>query len=174
MTNINKLIAATAALALSTAVLHADGWNVGAKTPDLKTFGLTGTMPDIKGKVVYLDFWASWCVPCKASFPTLERWRTDYAKRGFLVLGVNVDDDVAAMDEFLKKSPVGFPVVRDAAHKLVAAVNVASMPTSVLIDRKGTIRLVHNGFHAKDAAELEAKIEELLEEKIIPAPNPSH
>jgi len=151
--------------AFSTATLHADGWKAGAKMPDLKSYDLTGTLPDTKGKVVYLDFWASWCAPCKASFPTLDKWNREYAKRGFTVIGVNVDETAAAMETFLKKNTVAFPLVRDAAHKLVAAANVATMPTSFLIDRKGNVRLVHNGFRAKDAAELTAKIEELLNEK---------
>ena len=150
---------------LSSSALHADGWKAGAKMPDLKNFELIGKLPDTNGKVIYLDFWASWCAPCKASFPTLDKWNKDYAKRGFTVIGVNVDETAAAMEAFLKKNTVGFPVVRDAAQKLVAAANVATMPTSFLIDRKGNVRFVHSGFRAKDATELTAKIEELLNEK---------
>jgi thiol-disulfide isomerase/thioredoxin len=144
--------------------LHAAGWPEGTKLPSLDAFGLEGTLPKTAGKVVYLDFWASWCAPCKASFPVLAGWHKDYASRGFLVLAVNVDDDPAAMKAFLAKNTVGFPVVRDAAHKLVAAANVDTMPTSFLIDRKGVIRLVHNGFREKDKAPLQAKIESLLAE----------
>ncbi|CAN5813953.1 TlpA disulfide reductase family protein [soil metagenome] len=147
-----------------TPTLQAAGWAEGAKLPALDTFGLEGTLPNTTGKVVYLDFWASWCAPCKASFPVLAGWHKDYASRGLLVLGVNVDEELAAMKAFLAKNTVGFPVVRDAAHKLVAAANVDTMPTSFLIDRKGVIRLVHNGFHEKDKAPLQAKIESLLAE----------
>lgn len=130
--------------------------------PDLGAFGLEGTLPKLKGKVVYLDFWASWCAPCKASFPVLDGWQTEFAKKGFTVLGINVDETAAAMQAFLKKTPVSFPVVRDAAQKLVAAANVSTMPTSFLIDKQGVIQLVHKGFRAKDAAEIQAKISALL------------
>lgn len=144
--------------------VHAASWAEGAKLPDLSAFGLQGTLPKTPGKVVYLDFWASWCAPCKASFPVLAGWHKEFASRGFLVLGVSVDEEAAAMNAFLSKNTVGFPVVHDAGHKLVAAANVKTMPTSFLIDRKGVIRVVHSGFHEKDKAALKAKIESLLAE----------
>jgi thiol-disulfide isomerase/thioredoxin len=140
------------------------GWTENAKMPTLAGLGLEGTIPKLDGKVVYLDFWASWCAPCKASFPVLSGWHQKYSAKGFLVLGVNVDEDAAAMQNFLKKNNPGFPTVRDAAQKLVAAADVKTMPTSFLIDRKGVIRLVHNGFRAKDEAALTAKIEALIAE----------
>ena len=143
--------------------VHA-GWSESTKVPDLGSFGLEGTLPKTAGKVVYLDFWASWCAPCKASFPVLAGWHKDFVSRGFLVLGVSVDEETAAMNSFLSKNRVGFPVMHDASHKLVAAANVKTMPTSFLIDRKGVVRRVHNGFHEKDRAPLEAEIVSLLAE----------
>ena len=137
-------------------------WKEGASLPDLSGFGLEGSVPNIKGKVVYLDFWASWCAPCKASFPVLDGWHQKYAAKGFMVLGVNVDESSGPMQAFLKKNKVSFPVVRDAAQKLVAAANGPTMPTSFLIDRKGVIRHVHAGFEAKDISALEARINALL------------
>lgn len=142
--------------------LFAAGWKAGAALPDLSSFGLEGSLPKTQGKVVYLDFWASWCAPCKASFPVLNRWHTEYGPRGFMVLGVSVDDTAAAMKGFLEKNSVAFPTARDAAHKLVAAANVSTMPSSFLIDRQGVIRVVHSGFHAKDEAKLSAEITKLL------------
>jgi thiol-disulfide isomerase/thioredoxin len=158
------LLQTSSLLAACTAapLIAADSWQEKSVMPDLATFGLEGTLPKLKGKVIYLDFWASWCAPCKASFPVLDGWQSQFAKKGFTVLGVNVDETAAAMQTFLKKSPVSFPVVRDAAQKLVAAANVSTMPTSFLIDQKGVIRHVHKGFRAKDAAELQAKITALL------------
>jgi thiol-disulfide isomerase/thioredoxin len=140
------------------------GWKEKAKMPALSGFGLEGNIPKTEGKVIYLDFWASWCAPCKASFPVLAAWHQKYAAKGFMVLGVNVDEEAAAMQAFLKKNITGFPTVRDAAHKLVAAADVKTMPTSFLIDRKGVIRLVHSGFRAKDEAVLTSQIEGLLAE----------
>jgi cytochrome c biogenesis protein CcmG, thiol:disulfide interchange protein DsbE len=143
----------------------AAGFAAGAKLPDLAGFGLDGRLPALKGKVVYLDFWASWCAPCKASFPVLEAWQKEFAAQGFSVLAVSVDEKADDMAKFLKKNPVTFPVVRDAGQKLVAAANVSTMPTSLLIDRKGVIRKVHSGFRGGDAAALHAEIAKLLAER---------
>jgi thiol-disulfide isomerase/thioredoxin len=142
----------------------APGWAEGSALPDLTKFGLSGSVPALKGKVVYLDFWASWCGPCKSSFPVLSEWQRTFSKQGFTVLGVSVDETDEDMTRFLAKSPVAFPTVRDAGHKLVGAANVSTMPTSFLIDRKGVIRLVHNGFHKQDASLLQGKITALLNE----------
>lgn len=139
-------------------------WKEGGSMPDLSSFGLEGSLPKTKGKVVYLDFWASWCAPCKASFPVLNGWHQQYASKGFMVLGVNVDETSEAMQTFLKKNNVSFPVVRDAAHKLVSAANVSTMPSSFIIDRRGVIRHAHTGFHARDAAAVSAQITALLGE----------
>ena len=163
-----KLIAALIAFFITTTAITqaADaGWKVGSKAPSLASFGLEGKLPALAGKVVYLDFWASWCAPCKASFPVLAGWQTAHAKEGFVVLAVNVDEDAKDMDAFLKKMSISFSVVRDAKHSLIAAANVSTMPTSFLIDRKGTIRAVHSGFRKGDAAELEKTIASLLAEK---------
>ena len=140
------------------------GWKENASLPDLGSFGLEGPLPNLHGKVVYLDFWASWCAPCKASFPVLDKWQQEFTAKGFTVLGVSVDEKAAEMQEFLRKTRATFPIVHDAAHKLVAIADVSSMPTSFLIDRKGVIRQVHNGFRPKDEAVLAAKITALLAE----------
>lgn len=148
----------------SSLVLAASSWTEGTPMPDLSQYGLSGSIPKLKGKVVYLDFWASWCGPCKSSFPVINEWQQKLSGKGFTVLGVSVDESEADMTGFLAKSAVGFPTVRDAQQKLVAAANVSTMPTSFLIDRKGIIRLVHNGFHKQDAAVLFGKITALLNE----------
>lgn len=139
-------------------------WKEGASLPDLSAFGLEGTLPKLKGKVVYLDFWASWCAPCKASFPVLDGWQRSLAGKGFTILAVSVDETSAAMRGFLKKNAVSLPVARDALQKLVSAANVSTMPSSFIIDRKGIIRHAHTGFHAKDAPKIEAQINALLAE----------
>jgi thiol-disulfide isomerase/thioredoxin len=159
------LQSAAAFLAVGLTRAEAAGFAEGAKLQDLSGFGLEGALPALKGKVVYLDFWASWCSPCKASFPVLDGWQKELSGQGFTVLAVSVDEKAEDMAQFLKKNPVTFPTVRDAGQKLVAVANVSTMPTSFLIDRKGVIRKVHNGFRRGDGAALLAEIQKLLAER---------
>lgn len=132
--------------------------------PDLSGFGLEGALPtELKGKVILLDFWASWCGPCKESFPVLEELHKKYAASGLVVLGVNVDDKAKAVEDFLKRRPVSFPIVRDASKRLVSAVDIETMPTSFLIDKQGKIKGVHRGFRGAETKRAYVKeIEELL------------
>lgn len=140
---------------------------VGDRLPDLTTFGLEGDLPrGLAGRVILLDFWASWCAPCKASFPELGRLQEELGPRGLVVLGVSVDEKRSAYQSFLKRHPQPFLTVRDAAHRLAAAVKVPRMPTSYLIDRRGVVRHVHEGFHGDvTARELRAQLIALLDEK---------
>ena len=143
-------------------------WQTGDALPPLAQFGLAGVPGELSGRVVLVDFWASWCAPCKASFPALDDLQRTYAGRGFTVLAVSVDDDPRKMKDFLAAHPVAFPVVHDARQQLVAAAGIEAMPTSFLIDRAGTIRFAHAGFKPESTpAELAAEIERLLPE---PAP----
>ncbi len=135
--------------------------------PELGQFKLEGPLPaDLAGKVVLVDFWASWCNPCKASFPAMEQLLERHGKDGLVIVAVNLDDKRADMEAFLKKNPVSFIVVRDAEKKLVSAVNIGSMPTSFLLDRAGKIRAVHNGFHGEETMnKYEQEITQLLAAK---------
>ena len=143
-------------------------WQTGDALPPLAQFGLAGVPGELSGRVVLVDFWASWCAPCKASFPALDDLQRTYAGRGFTVLAVSVDDDPRKMKDFLAAHPVSFPVVHDARQQLVAAAGIEAMPSSFLIDRAGTIRFAHAGFKPESTpAELAAEIERLLPE---PAP----
>lgn len=140
------------------------GLKVGDPFPDLSAAKLEGQLPaDLKGKVVLVDFWASWCGPCKKSFPVMEELQKKYGPRGFAIVAVSVDEKKEAMADFLKKNPVGFAVVRDAGQKLVAAANATAMPTSFLLDGTGKIRYVHEGFRGTETRkEYEHEIESLL------------
>lgn len=138
----------------------------GDELPDLNSFQLEGKLPaELKGRVILLDFWASWCGPCKISFPAMEELNKKYAASGLTIVAVSVDEKQENMQRFLKSNKASFTVVRDAQHKLVAAANVKAMPTSFLIDGSGKIRFLHNGFDREQTMrEYVKEIEELLKE----------
>lgn len=114
--------------------------------PDLTKFGLEGSLPDVQGKVVLVDFFASWCDPCKESFPVMEELQQKYGARGLVIVAVNLDKKKADMEDFLRKHPATFTIVRDAAGKLAAAVKIPTMPSSFLIDQNGKVHAFHRGF----------------------------
>jgi thiol-disulfide isomerase/thioredoxin len=124
-------------------------------------------MPDLSSaKVVIVDFWASWCGPCKASFPVYDELREEYGDDGLVILAVSVDQNPKAMEKFLKRMKPGFTVVRDAGQKLVGRVAAPAMPTSFVLDAKSTVRFVHLGFHgATTRDEYRQQIETLLSEE---------
>lgn len=120
----------------------------GAAFPALANLGLEGKLPDLtNAKVVVIDFWASWCGPCKASFPVYDELQREFGPKGVVIIAVNVDKDVKAMQAFLDRTKPSFATVRDASQRLVQAAGVPTMPTSFVLDAKGTVRFVHAGFH---------------------------
>lgn len=137
---------------------------VGDSFPDLSSFKLEGKVPDgLKGKVVMVDFWASWCGPCKQSFPAMEELHKRYGEKGLVIVAINVDEKRGDMEDFLKKNAATFAVVRDAGQKLVEQAGIATMPSSFLIDRDGKVRFVHTGFKG---AETKKKYEEEIQSLI--------
>jgi len=127
--------------------------------------GAPARLADLRGKVVYLDFWASWCGPCRQSLPWMEKVRGEFAPAGFEVFAVNVDEDPADGLRFLRRYPVSFPVLGDARGAIAALYDVQDMPSSYLIDRRGAVRHVHRGFNRDDAARLRARIAQLVAEQ---------
>lgn len=122
-----------------------------------------------KGKVVYVDFWASWCPPCLKSLPFLNTLNRDLKDRGLQVIGVNVDEHINDANAFLKNHPANFVVGSDSKGDCPKAFGIMGMPSSYLIDRKGNVRLVHIGFRDGERKELRQAIEQLLAEE-TPAP----
>ena len=125
-----------------------------------------GEVPAATGQVMLVDFWASWCAPCKASFPAMAKLHADYASRGFVIAAVSIDEKPAAAASFVKKLAPPFTTLHDRTQGLVKQVVVPTMPTSYLVDRTGRVRFVHEGFHG-DATdkEIRKEIETLLAEK---------
>ena len=119
---------------------------------------------ELRGKVVYVDFWASWCVPCRISMPALDALYAKHRAQGFTVVGVNQDVSVEDARRFLKKVPVSFPLARGGDEAAAKAFDVKAMPSGYLVDRKGIVRRVHRGFTEETAAQLETELEALLKE----------
>jgi peroxiredoxin len=106
-----------------------------------------------KGQIVMINFWASWCVPCRQEMPMLEDIYKKYNKLGFTLIGVNVEPDSKAADDWLKQTPVSFPVLYDKESKVSKMYNVSGMPTTVIIDRKGNLRWRHVSYKPGDEGE---------------------
>ncbi len=142
----------------------------GARVPGVEAVPLQPgaarvSLERLRGRVVYVDFWASWCVPCRNSMPALDALARRHGERGFTVVGVNKDASAADAERFLRRVPVGFSLVSDADDVIARAFGVRAMPSGYLIDRRGVVRRVHRGFTAETAAALEREIAELLEER---------
>jgi len=159
-----RTVLAVFAFALSTV---AQAVEPGGSIPDVsapellqpsRSFALKG----LQGNVVYVDFWASWCVPCRQSMPALDKLYHKYQDRGFRVVGVNKDVAAADAERFLQRVSVTFPLLYDGGDKVAQAFDVQAMPSGYLVDRKGVVRQVHRGFTADTAAALSGEIEALL------------
>lgn len=129
--------------------------------------GAPKALAELRGQVVYLDFWASWCGPCRQSFPVMNTLQTELGGKGLAVVAVNLDEEAADAASFLAAHPAQFRVAGGDNTACASAFKVEAMPSSYLIDRAGRVRLVHHGFRAGDAETLRAQLETLLAE---PAP----
>lgn len=118
-----------------------------------------------KGKVVYLDFWASWCNPCRVSFPWMNDLQETYGRRGLVIIAVNVDHDRELADEFLQANNAKFKIVYDPDGKIARQYNFKDMPTSFLIGRDGKVHYVHNGFYPNREGSYLFDVNKLLDEK---------
>lgn len=158
-------LAALCVAALSTTA----AWplEAGAPAPDLHLPGIkdTVTLSSLKGKVVYLDFWASWCGPCKQSFPFMNELQAKYRAQGFEIVGVNLDAKRDDADRFLTDTPARFTVAFDAKGESARRFEVKSMPSSVLIGRDGRVIATHKGFKDEDRKDLEARIAQAVAAK---------
>jgi thiol-disulfide isomerase/thioredoxin len=127
--------------------------------------GVPADLGQFRGKVLYVDFWASWCVPCLLSFPFMNDLQSTDGPRGLQIIAVNMDQKPADAEGFLVAHPTGFAVAAGPNGPCAKALGVAAMPTSFLIDRDGNIHSRHAGFRADDTASLRAEIDTLLSAK---------
>ena len=122
-------------------------------------------LTNLGGRVVYLDFWASWCGPCRQSFPWMEILKSTYGAQGLEIITVNLDRDRADADKFLKQFHPTFDVRFDPKGEFAELYKIQGMPSSVLIDRHGVTRFTHVGFRPVDGPLYEAQVRQLLAEK---------
>jgi len=117
---------------------------------------------DFKGDVVYVDFWATWCPPCRKSFPWMESMQQKYKDLGFKIIAVSLDTKREVIDDFIKKMNPHFTIAHDPSGDSASAYKVQGMPSSYIIDRKGNIYKRHIGFNDSDKPRLESEIKKLL------------
>ena len=156
----------TAAIWAIAALCTAPAWAIqpGEPAPSFELPGLASPvqLSAYKGMTVYLDFWASWCGPCKQSFPWMGEMQARYKAQGLRVLAINLDQKPADANAFLKDNPAGFDVAFDANGKTPKAYAIQGMPTSVLIGPDGHVISLHTGFKPEQRAELETQIRRAL------------
>jgi len=134
------------------------------QAPDFSLPGASGTVSlhDFRGKVVLIDFWASWCVPCRQSFPWMTSMMSRYGAQGLEIVAVNLDKKRDAADRFLEAFPATFPVVFDPSGKTAEEFRVEAMPSSFLVSRTGEIIHIYAGFDPGHVQTIETQIQEAL------------
>lgn len=148
-------------LAVAPAALAADA----APAPDFNLPGRDGPvkLAELKGKVVYVDFWASWCGPCRRSFPWMNEVQRQYGKQGLEIVAINLDQEPELAARFIETTQPKFTIAFDAEGKVAERYGVQGMPSSYVIDREGRLHTRHVGFRDKDRSELERTLRALLE-----------
>ncbi len=165
MNCLRKLLFLLFAIPLGFGAGSAIAMDIGAPAPGLSLPTATGetvALDKLRGKVVYVDFWASWCGPCRKSFPWMADMQRKYGPAGLAVVAVNVDKKRPDAEKFLQTTPAQFTVIYDPTGAAPAAWNVKSMPSSFLIDSKGNVALIENGFRESGVEEVENRIKLLV------------
>ena len=130
--------------------------------PDDK--GAVVSLQDFDGQVVLINFWASWCGPCREEMPLLNELHKRYEPLGFTMLGVNVEEDSAAAQRFLQGTAVSFPILFDRENSVSKLYDVIAMPSSVLVGRDGTVRYIHHGYEPGNENDYQDQIRQLIRE----------
>lgn len=119
-------------------------------------------MEQYKGKVVYVDFWASWCAPCRESFPWMNTMQANHQAQGFVILSINLDAQPTLADEFLEQTPANFGIIFDSKGLLAKRFKLKGMPSSYLFNRNGKLISTHTGFNATKQKKYEQEILQAL------------
>jgi peroxiredoxin len=147
--------------------LYANAVGVNDAAPDFTLKSLAGTnlrLEEYRGQVVLINFWASWCGPCRQEMPLLDRIHQRYSDAGFAVLGVNVEGALAPAQETASRTGVTFPVLVDENQRVSELYDLEAMPSSVLVDRDGVVRYVHQGYKPGDEAKYLEVVKQLISE----------
>ncbi len=135
--------------------------------PNFTLKSLTGKnlkLSELRGNVVMINFWASWCGPCRQEMPLLNALHNKYEPLGFTVLGVNVEENSADARGFLGNTPVDFPVLLDNKNQVSKMYDVVAMPTTVVVDRDGNMRYLHKGYKPGDEKKYRQVVKKLIRE----------
>jgi peroxiredoxin len=154
-------------LALGMPALATAAASPGAPAPDFTLASRDGgkvSLTDLKGQVVMINFWATWCGPCRQEMPLFAQLQSKYEPLGFTLLAVNVEPDSAAAVTWLKGMPITFPVLFDTDSAVAGRFGVEGMPSTVFVDRKGQVRYVHRGYKLGDEAKYADMIRSLVKE----------
>lgn len=164
---IKNLILLGITLCFATSVTYAASERISGKAANFTLKSRTGKnikLSELRGQVVMLNFWASWCGPCRKEMPLLEKIHKKYKRLGFTLLGVNVEQDSKAAKRYLKNVKVSFPILFDNTNKTSKLYNVSAMPTTILIDRNGNKRFLHKGYKPGYENDYKKQIKKLLRE----------
>jgi peroxiredoxin len=145
----------------------ANSANIQGKAPNFTLKSNTGKnikLTELRGQVILLNFWASWCGPCRQEMPLLEKLQQRYSALGFTVLGVNVEEDPSKAKSLLKDIPVSFPILFDTQNTVSKLYDVSAMPSTVMIDRDGNMRYLHKGYKPGDEAQYKKWVKQLVKE----------
>ncbi|HEX7035149.1 MAG TPA: TlpA disulfide reductase family protein [Pseudomonadales bacterium] len=135
--------------------------------PDFTLKSLDGSnlrLEEYRGQVVLINFWASWCGPCRQEMPLLDRLHQRYEDAGFAVLGINVEGEEAPARQLIDKIPVSFPVLIDQGQQVSERYELQAMPSTVVVDRDGVVRYVHRGYKPGDEAKYVEVVKDLIRE----------
>jgi cytochrome c biogenesis protein CcmG, thiol:disulfide interchange protein DsbE len=141
--------------------------SAGAVAPGFDLAGMNGQikLSELRGKVVYVDFWASWCGPCKLSFPWLNEMQTKYGKSGLQIIAINVDAQRADADKFLARIPAQFMIAFDPSGSTAKAYDVKQMPSSAVVGPDGKVLYTHAGWREEEKSELEGRVAGFLKRR---------
>jgi peroxiredoxin len=121
-------------------------------------------LSDFRGQVVMLNFWASWCGPCRTEMPILEKMYKRYSKLGFVILGVNTEQDTSKANAYLRDIKVSFPILYDTDSKVSKLYKNRAMPTTIMIDRNGKMRYMHEGYKSGYERDYKKQVKKLIRE----------